>query len=107
MTTATRSTRTRRPEMTPEEAQRFDRQSVASFAQVVASLQCECEPYEDVFTFRRWQAQGFHVRKGEHGVKFLSFVPVDGRQSADGTEHEPYLMPRTLVVFCRCQVAND
>ena len=39
-----------------------------------AFAECGCEPYADVFTFNRWKAQGYFVRRGEHGVR-LPIVP--------------------------------
>jgi len=104
MTTATkRRRRPERPKMTEAEAKTFTRLSVAIYAQIIEQLACDCEPYADTFTFNRWIAQGMAVRKGEHGIKFHTFVPVEGKTN-DDPEAEPYLLPRTLVVFCRHQV---
>lgn len=91
---------TDRPKMTPEEAKRFTRTSINSYAQVVEQLGCECEPYQDVFTFNRWKAQGFYVRKGEKAKKLVTWVPVTPKDENE----ESYLVPRTLAVFCRHQV---
>ena len=44
--------------MTAAEAVTFERYSPTNAAIVSASLPCGCEPYQDVFTFRRWIAQG-------------------------------------------------
>lgn len=120
MSTATKSRNgreSRRPKMTAEEARRFDRLSVASYAQVVEQLECGCEPYADIYTFNRWRALGFHVVKGEKAIKFSSWVPVetaDSKRAEEGAEEGetagrgPRLLPRTLSVFCRHQVeANE
>src|SRR6266850_1687850 len=50
---------------TPETAREFDRYSIANAVTVKQSLPCGCEPYVDVFTYRRWRAQGFQVQRRE------------------------------------------
>ena len=49
---------------TPETARHFDRYSIANAVTVKQALPCGCEPYVDVFTYRRWKAQGFQVQRG-------------------------------------------
>lgn len=98
--------------MTSREARSFDRVSPRSYVQVDAQLSCDCKPYDDVYTFKRWIAQGFCVRKGEKAIKLQTFV--EGKRSApDAGDSDaevrregerPYLVARTLSVFCRCQV---
>src|ERR1700739_1707766 len=34
-------------------------------------------PRENVFTYHAWRALGRQVRRGEHGVKVTTFVPMD------------------------------
>jgi antirestriction protein ArdC len=98
--------------MTAAEAVSFARLSVSNAMQIRASLTCDCEPYADVFTLRRWNAQGYRVRKGEHGIR-ISIVngaadPEPGRILDD--DETPTEAPRsrpkftTAYVFCRCQV---
>jgi hypothetical protein len=53
------------PTFTPETARQFDRFSVANAVTVKQALPCGCEPYVDVFTCKRWKAQGFQVQRGE------------------------------------------
>src|SRR5947199_1797314 len=36
----------------------------------------EIRPRENVFTFHAWRALGRQVRRGEHGVKVITFVPM-------------------------------
>ena len=36
----------------------------------------QIRPRENVFTFDAWKAQGRFVRKGEHGVKVITRVPI-------------------------------
>lgn len=62
---------------------------------------CTCEPYRDWFTYRRWQAQGYQVQKGEHGVKLTTYRPIT--ETKHGKEVRKTI-PRTTSVFCRCQV---
>jgi hypothetical protein len=37
----------------------------------------EIKPRENVFTYHAWRALGRQVRRGEHGVKVTTFVPMD------------------------------
>lgn len=121
MTTATPTRRRyRRPKMTATEARTFERYSMTSMVQIAEAIEerraegvhpeCSCEPYADTFTFNRWKAQGFGVRKGEKAIKFVTWVRADnGRDveaeaEADDDRREPALIMRTVCVFCRCQV---
>jgi antirestriction protein ArdC len=46
----------------------------------------EIRPRENVFTFHAWKALGRSVRRGEHGVRIVTWVPVPARLNEDGTE---------------------
>lgn len=59
---------------------------------------CTCAAYRDWFTYRRWQALGFQVQKGEHGVKLTTWITYEDK---DGKERS---RPKGTTVFCRCQV---
>ena len=37
----------------------------------------DIRPRENVFTFNAWKALGRHVRKGEHGVKVVTFITTE------------------------------
>ena len=89
--------------MTAEAARAFVGYSVANAVAVKARLTCGCEPYEDVYTFGRWIAQGYCVRKGEHAIK----IPVVRTVEKEGEDGETKLvrMFGNGAVFCRCQVA--
>ena len=63
--------------MTATEARSFDRFSVANAATVMAERGCGCEPYVDVFTYKRWQAQGFQVQKGEKSIRIPTVRTVE------------------------------
>ncbi|MFH1485876.1 MAG: hypothetical protein ABIH46_07390 [Chloroflexota bacterium] len=63
---------------------------------------CQCEPYRDWYTFRRWLAQGYVVRRGEHGVKLPAIISVEDED--DEGEVRMRTRPGVTVVMCRCQV---
>lgn len=92
----------RRPKMTAEEATAFNGFSVANIVTVKNGLACGCEPYEDVFTYRRWQAQGQQVRRGAKAIK-IPVVIVSETENDDGEIKTRHLL-RTSAVFCRHQV---
>jgi hypothetical protein len=73
---------------------------------VKAELACDegtCRAYEDIFTFARWRAQGFCVRKGEKGTRISTFIPIK-RIDKEGDEKVVAKRRKTAVVFCRHQV---
>jgi hypothetical protein len=92
------------PPMTAEDAVQFGHFSMANALMAVADLTASgackggCVPYEDVFTYRRWAAQGMQVQKGQHGAK----LPVVVRTVDKKTGEERTLL-WTTTVFCRCQ----
>jgi len=101
--------RTFKPKMTPIEAITFEHESPMNmlmfyeFQEQNNELRdedsyCTCEPYQDVFTYNRWKAQGYQVRRGEHGCKVTTWVPKDKDNPDAG------VFPRNATVFCRCQV---
>ena len=73
---------------------------------VQAQMACpegSCEAYRDIFTFRRWIAQGFVVRKGESGTTVTTWAPVT-KTDEQGNVAVLRQRPRRAVVFCRHQV---
>lgn len=98
-----RQTREQRQRMTAEQATTFEHESAQSAATVAEQLECDCEPYTDVFTFNRWKAQGFSVRKGEKAHRVTGYVPKVEKDATTGEERKR-LIPRVNCVFCRCQV---
>ena len=95
--------RKRRPAMTAEEAQAFDQyseQNAALLIEAAGEHGCECEPYEDWFTLRRWNALGYLVKKGEHGTVIMVAVSKPAANPEDPPEKK---FVRSYV-FCRCQV---
>src|SRR5258708_26205680 len=62
----------------------------------------EIKPRENVFTFHAWKALGRSVKKGEHGVKAVTFVEcaANERDPASGLEKTvSYRRPHTTTVF--------
>lgn len=55
----------------------------------------EILPRENVFTFKAWKAIGRVVKKGEKGVKVVSWIPVKEK----GTEKVIGKRPKTTTVF--------
>lgn len=58
----------------------------------------DIKPRENVFTFNAWKALGRVVRKGEHGVKVVSFVPCSKPDKETG-EKISFTRPVTTTVF--------
>lgn len=96
--------REKRAPMTPEEATRFGHRSALNAAIVASALPCGCEPYQDVFTFNRWLAQGLAVQKGQHAVKLAVLKEVD-EVDDDGPTGRTIRVRAGAAVFCRHQVA--
>src|SRR5580700_1412740 len=44
----------------------------------------EIKPRENVFTFDAWKALGRYVRKGEHGVKVVTFIDCSKENKETG-----------------------
>ena len=60
----------------------------------------QIEPRVNVFTFHAWKALGRSVRKGEHGVKVCTYVPMDKVVEKDGERKvESWRAPRMTTVF--------
>lgn len=62
----------------------------------------EIRPRENVFTFHAWKALGRQVRKGEHGVKVVTWITCKEKGAAadqNGNEPGTYKRPKTTTVF--------
>jgi hypothetical protein len=46
----------------------------------------DIKPRENVFTYHAWRALGRQVRRGEHGVKVITYVALHGKEDKDGVE---------------------
>lgn len=82
-------------------------QSLSNYPAIIAGFiekgipEGEIKPRENVFTYNAWKALGRQVRKGEHGVKVGTYVPMERTQErADGTtETVHFKRPRLTTVF--------
>jgi hypothetical protein len=60
----------------------------------------EIKPRENVFTFDAWKALGRYVRKGEHGVKVVTFIDCPSKETDPDTgERKIIRRPWTTTVF--------
>ena len=85
--------------MTIAEAKTFH-YSAANYIKVQHAIEakpvpCSCVPYKDVFNYRRWQAQGMQVQRGEKGLVKLPTIMVIEK---DGQETKRM---GSSTVFCR------
>lgn len=93
-----------RATFTADAARAFTAKSLANAAYIRGQLACDCEPYADVFTYRRWQAQGQQVRRGEKGIKIPVVKTVEGADDDDAPRKRDRRILGSASVFCRCQV---
>ena len=63
----------------------------------------EIIPRENVLTYHAWRALGRQVRKGEHGVRVLTFVPTgkadDAGKGTEGRKNRSGVRPWSSTVF--------
>ena len=60
----------------------------------------EIKPRENVFTFEAWKALGRVVRRGEHGVKVVTFIETKSKEvDQDTGERKMIRRPWTTTVF--------
>src|SRR5229473_5359722 len=60
----------------------------------------EIKPRENVFTFQAWKALGRVVRQGEHGVKVVTFIDCQSKETdRDTGERKIFRRPWTTTVF--------
>jgi hypothetical protein len=81
-------------------------QSFSNFPAIFAGFQAkgvpesEIKPRENVFTFNAWKALGRVVRKGEHGVKVVTFIDCQSKETDTETaEKKSFRRPWTTTVF--------
>jgi N-terminal domain of anti-restriction factor ArdC len=62
--------------------------------------EADIKPRENVFTFKAWKALGRVVRRGEHGVKVVTFIDCKSKQTDPDTgERKVTRRPWTTTVF--------
>ena len=81
-------------------------ESLANYATIFQGFgekgiaQSDIQPRVNVFTFHAWKALGRQVRKGEHGVKVCTYVPMDKVVEDNGERKvEAWKAPRMTTVF--------
>jgi N-terminal domain of anti-restriction factor ArdC len=62
----------------------------------------EIQPRVNVLTFQAWKAKGRVVKRGEHGVKVITWIPVTDKQTGEVTGKRPW----TSTVFHISQTAE-
>ena len=82
-----------RQEMQRESLQReASGQSLSNWPTIFAGFvakgipESDIRPRENVFTYNAWRALGRQVRRGEHGVKVVTFVAVAGKDSKEDVD---------------------
>lgn len=58
----------------------------------------EIVPRENVFTYNAWRALNRQVRKGEHGVKVVTWIKGK-KQDEQSQESDAFKFPRSVTVF--------
>jgi len=77
--------------------------SEANYAAVIAGfaergiLAEDIIPKENVFTFNAWKAKGRRVKKGEHSLKILTWVPIQSKANDDAKKTK--LRPSRCALF--------
>lgn len=68
----------------------------------------EIIPRSNIFTFNAWRALGYSVKKGEHGVKVITWVTAKGKETQDGDEAKQagFKFAKTTTVFHVSQVSK-
>jgi hypothetical protein len=62
--------------------------------------EAEIKPRENVFTYQAWKALGRQVRRGEHGVKVVTFIDCQSKETDRETgERKSFRRPWTTTVF--------
>jgi N-terminal domain of anti-restriction factor ArdC len=82
-------------------------QSLTNYAAIIAGFAAkgipaeQIRPRENVFTFHAWKALGRSVKRGEHGVKVLTYIEGTRKERGpDGAEiAKPCRRPWTTTVF--------
>ena len=61
----------------------------------------EIIPRENVLTYHAWRAKGRQVKRGEHGVKITTWIPIVPKadKGAGTKEVRLAMRPKTAVVF--------
>ena len=83
-------------------------QSVANYPAIfegfmaLGILENDIKPRENVFTYQAWRALGRQVRKGEHGIRVFTYVPMTKKTTDDDgneTREDIGRKPKSTTVF--------
>src|SRR2546425_12198569 len=92
-------------QISAEEARTFQHFSVHNAAQTQqACPEGTCQAYRDIFTYRRWRAQGYQVRRGEKRTAVTTWNAATRIDEND--EPTSVHRPKRTVPFCRHQGAQ-
>jgi hypothetical protein len=92
----------KRTPMSAQQATLFDRFSVGNASIAESALDCGCKAYEAIFTYNRWKAQGYQVKRGQKAVRLPMVKDVE--REAENGESKTKRIFTTSSVFCRHQV---
>jgi hypothetical protein len=68
----------------------------------------EIEPRVNVFTFQAWRAVGRHVKRGEHGVRVTTWIPIaETRDETGAVTRAAGRRPWSATVFHVSQTEPD
>ena len=55
-------------------------------------------PRVNVFTYQAWQKLGRQVRRGQHGVRIVTYIPCKSKPDDNG-ERQSFRRPKKVTVF--------
>lgn len=62
--------------------------------------EADIHPHENLFTFNAWRALGRTVKRGEHGVRVQTWVPIPEKRDDDNAVIRPAgKRPKVTTVF--------
>jgi hypothetical protein len=81
-------------------------QSFSNFPAIFAGFatkgipESEIKPRENVFTFQAWKAKGRFIRRGQHGVKIVTFIDCKSKAADRDTDKgKSFRRPWNITVF--------
>lgn len=85
-------------------------QSLANYPAIYSGFmergipEADIRPRENVLTYHAWKARGRQVRKGEHGVRVVTWIPIDEKRDAAGeVTHKAGKRCKSATVFHESQ----
>lgn len=65
------------------------------------------DPLKNCFTFKKWQSLGYHIIKGEHGIRSVTFIRKVAVDDKTGKEAVLSSYPKTVILFYINQVEKN